>query len=218
MHQQKHTNTLLTMKNFTFAMKWHEILKPYSDDIRREVYDAIIEYVATGTVIDMQPLARMAFDFIRYEIDEKARRKEACLAKKQQKEAKDNNVTTDETPVEEIPSAPVDPRYDPDKFTDKYLASGKTQDPFIIAKDYQKIKIDSKQMRKFVKRCAQEILRTTYSQYESDILSEINEYVYRCYDKIQRDIWEQCQSTEFTEDLWDKFVNNVCSTVSVEDV
>ena len=46
-------------------MKWHEILKPYSDDIRREVYDAIIEYVATGTVIEMQPLARMAFDFIR---------------------------------------------------------------------------------------------------------------------------------------------------------
>ena len=109
-------------------MKWHEILKPYSDDIRREVYDAISEYVATGTVIEMQPLARMAFDFIRYEIDEKARRKEARLAKKQQKEAKDNTVTTAETPVEEIPSAPVDPRYDPDKFTDEYLASGKTPD------------------------------------------------------------------------------------------
>ena len=43
------------MKNFTFAMKWHEILKPYSEEI------------------EMQPLARMAFDFIRYEIDEKAR-------------------------------------------------------------------------------------------------------------------------------------------------
>ncbi len=72
------------MKNFTFAMKWHEILKSYSNDIRREVYDAIIEYAATGNIIDMQPLASMAFDFIRYEIDEKARRREARLAKKSQ--------------------------------------------------------------------------------------------------------------------------------------
>ncbi|MDE6265326.1 MAG: HNH endonuclease, partial [Paramuribaculum sp.] len=63
------------MKNFTFAMKWHEILKPYSEDIRREVYDAVIEYATSGNIIEMQPLARMAFDFIRYEIDEKARRR-----------------------------------------------------------------------------------------------------------------------------------------------
>ena len=200
------------MKNFTFAMKWHEILKPYSDDIRREVYDAIIEYVATGTVIEMQPLARMAFDFIRYEIDEKARCKEARLAKKQQKEAKDNTVTT-ETPVKEIPSAPVAPLYDPDKITDEYLASGKTPDPFIYTKDHPKIKIDRTQMRKFVKRCVQEILRTSTSQYKSDILSEIDEHVQDSYERIQRDIWEQCLSTEFTEDIWDKFINNVCSTV-----
>lgn len=72
------------MKNFTFAMKWHEILKSYSTDIRREVYDAIIEYVATGNIVDMQPLARMAFDFIRYEIDEKARKREERQARKSQ--------------------------------------------------------------------------------------------------------------------------------------
>ncbi|MDE6264102.1 MAG: hypothetical protein K2M11_03055 [Paramuribaculum sp.] len=72
------------MKNFTFAMKWHEILRPYSSDIRREVYEAVIEYAASGNIIDMQPLARMAFDFIRYEIDEKARKREARKAKKSQ--------------------------------------------------------------------------------------------------------------------------------------
>ena len=193
-------------------MKWHEILKPYSDDIRREVYDAIIEYVATGTVIEMQPLARMAFDFIRYEIDEKAHRKEARLAKKQQKEAQ-NTVTTAETPANVTTSAPAEDQYDPDKFTDEYLASGKTPDPFIYTKDHHKIKIDRTQMHKFVKRCVQEILRTTYSQYKSDILSEIDEHVQDSYERIQRDIWEQCQSTEFTEDLWDKAINNVCSTV-----
>ncbi len=34
LHQQNKINTP-TMKKITFAMKWHEILKPYSEDIRR---------------------------------------------------------------------------------------------------------------------------------------------------------------------------------------
>ena len=76
-------------------MKWHEILKSYSDDICREVYFAVIEYAATGQVIEMQPLARMAFDFIRYEIDEKARRREARLAKKQSREAQEQPADVD---------------------------------------------------------------------------------------------------------------------------
>ncbi|MDE6264618.1 MAG: hypothetical protein K2M11_05670 [Paramuribaculum sp.] len=70
------------MKNFTFSLKWHKILQSYSTEIRREVLDAVIEYAATGNIIDMQPLSRMAFDFIRYEIDEKARAREARAAKK----------------------------------------------------------------------------------------------------------------------------------------
>ncbi len=95
------------MKNFTFAMKWHEILKPYSEDIRREVYDAVIEYAASGNVIEMQPLARMAFDFIRYEIDEKARRREARLAKKPAKKTKPtkNAKTTETATPSDIPKA-----------------------------------------------------------------------------------------------------------------
>lgn len=70
------------MKNFTFSLKWHKILQSYSTEIRREVLDAVIEYAATGNIIEMQPLSRMAFDFIRYEIDEKARAREARAAKK----------------------------------------------------------------------------------------------------------------------------------------
>lgn len=70
------------MRNFTFSLKWHTILTNYPVELRREVFDAVIEYVATGNIIDMQPLARIAFDFIRYEIDEKARRREARIAKK----------------------------------------------------------------------------------------------------------------------------------------
>ena len=75
------------MKNFTFAGKWHEVLKSYPEEVQKEVYRAAVEYAFTGEIVDMQPLARMAFDFIRYEIDEKARRREARLAKKQAQEA-----------------------------------------------------------------------------------------------------------------------------------
>ncbi|MDE6265367.1 MAG: hypothetical protein K2M11_09535 [Paramuribaculum sp.] len=70
------------MRNFTFSLKWHTILTNYPAELRREVFDAVIEYAATGNAIDMQPLARIAFDFIRYEIDEKARRREARITKK----------------------------------------------------------------------------------------------------------------------------------------
>lgn len=70
------------MRNFTFSLKWHTILSNYPVELRREVFDAVIEYAATGNIIDMQPLARIAFDFIRYEIDEKASRREARIAKK----------------------------------------------------------------------------------------------------------------------------------------
>ncbi|MDE5744494.1 MAG: hypothetical protein K2H84_02380, partial [Paramuribaculum sp.] len=78
---------LHTMKNFTFARKWHKVLQSYSEEIQKEVYRAAVEYAFTGSIVEMQPLARMAFDFIRYEIDEKTRRREARLAKKQAQES-----------------------------------------------------------------------------------------------------------------------------------
>ena len=212
MHQQKHTNDLLTMKNFTFAMKWHEILKPYSDDIRREVYDAIIEYVATGTVIEMQPLARMAFDFIRYEIDEKARRKEARLAKKQQKEAQ-NTVTTTETPANVTTSDPADHQHDPDKITDEYLASRWAPEPFTITKGSRKITMDKKLIRKFVKLCAIDVISRNRSKSHREILSALDCLVFDRYERIQLEVMDQSPSTEFNDDRWDGIISYACTSV-----
>lgn len=74
----KHT---ILMRNFTFSLKWHTILENYPVEIRREVFDAVITYAATGKIIEMQPLARMAFDFIRHEIDERAKARERRAAR-----------------------------------------------------------------------------------------------------------------------------------------
>ena len=47
-------------KSFIFNVEWQEILLDYPAEVRLEVYDAIIEYVATGTLSELKPMAKMA--------------------------------------------------------------------------------------------------------------------------------------------------------------
>ena len=56
-------------KSFVFNVEWQEILLGYPSEVRLEVYDAIIEYVASGTILELKPMAKMAFSFIKKEID-----------------------------------------------------------------------------------------------------------------------------------------------------
>lgn len=59
----------LKKKSFIFNVEWQEILLDYPSEVRLEVYDAIIEYVASGTLSELKPMAKMAFSFIKKEID-----------------------------------------------------------------------------------------------------------------------------------------------------
>lgn len=56
-------------KTFVFNFEWYEILKDYPAEIRLEVYEAVIVYAASGTLPELKPLSRMAFSFIKKEID-----------------------------------------------------------------------------------------------------------------------------------------------------
>lgn len=56
-------------KSFVFNVEWQEVLLDYPAEVRLEVYDAIIEYVASGTLSELKPMAKMAFSFIKREID-----------------------------------------------------------------------------------------------------------------------------------------------------
>ena len=58
-----------TKKSFVFNIAGQEVLMGYPSEVRLEVYDAIIEYVASGTISELKPLAKMAFSFIKNEID-----------------------------------------------------------------------------------------------------------------------------------------------------
>lgn len=57
-------------KSFIFNVEWQEILLAYPAEVRLEVYDAIVEYVVSGTFSELKPMAKMAFSFIKKEIDE----------------------------------------------------------------------------------------------------------------------------------------------------
>lgn len=54
---------------FIFHLSWADTLREYPSEVRYEVYDAIIRYVQSGTLSELKPLAKMAFSFIKKEID-----------------------------------------------------------------------------------------------------------------------------------------------------
>lgn len=54
----------------------------YPAEVRLEVYDAIIRYVASGTLSELKPLSKMAFSFIKKEIDYNNARYDDIIAKR----------------------------------------------------------------------------------------------------------------------------------------
>lgn len=54
---------------FIFNLEWAAVLMEYPAEVRYEVYDAIIRYATSGTLSELKPLAKMAFSFIKKEMD-----------------------------------------------------------------------------------------------------------------------------------------------------
>lgn len=55
--------------SFLFNLEWYNVLLDYPEEVRFEVYEAIMRYASTGTLSELKPLAKMAFSFIKKEID-----------------------------------------------------------------------------------------------------------------------------------------------------
>lgn len=60
------------MENFSFNLKWHRILKRFSDNIRHNVMDALMEYIESGKAPELKTAEAIAFEFIKTEIEENA--------------------------------------------------------------------------------------------------------------------------------------------------
>lgn len=62
--------TIDIMRNsFVFYGSWWEAIKNLPRDVQGDVLTAIIEYAASGKLLDLKPLAKMAFSFIKKEMD-----------------------------------------------------------------------------------------------------------------------------------------------------
>lgn len=55
--------------NFVFRKEWHDVLKGCSPEVRQEVYEAIMAYAFEDRIVEMSDMSRMAFAFIRPQID-----------------------------------------------------------------------------------------------------------------------------------------------------
>lgn len=67
---------------FVFNLAWYETLKDYAPEVRLEVYEAAMMFAASGTTPELKPLAKMAFAFIKKEIEYNTGRYQSMLDKR----------------------------------------------------------------------------------------------------------------------------------------
>ena len=64
------------MKNFAFKTAWYEIIKECTIEVKGQVFSAVMEYVMYGTLPELTGEAEIILAFIKYDIDERADRRE----------------------------------------------------------------------------------------------------------------------------------------------
>lgn len=69
-------------RSFLFNIEWVEVLDGYPKEVRHEVLDGVLEYMRSGKIIEMKPLAKMAFSFIKRELDYNNERYENMVSKR----------------------------------------------------------------------------------------------------------------------------------------
>ena len=65
----EHFLTKPMIDNFVFRKEWYDVLKGCSPEVRQEVYEAIMAYAFEDRIVEMSDMSRMAFAFIRPQID-----------------------------------------------------------------------------------------------------------------------------------------------------
>ncbi|MDR2004157.1 MAG: DUF6291 domain-containing protein [Prevotella sp.] len=56
-------------KSFVFYINWKDSIQDLPDNIRLEIYESIADYAATGQTKELSPMAKLAFNFIKSDID-----------------------------------------------------------------------------------------------------------------------------------------------------
>lgn len=91
-------------KSFTFHEEWKETLSCLPPQVRLEVYDAVIEYGLSGTLVELKAMAGMAFNIIKNGIDNDIHRAESIRKKRSEagKKHKGNQHTLKLEQMEQV--------------------------------------------------------------------------------------------------------------------
>ena len=68
--------------SFVFRKEWRDAICGLPDEIRLEIYEAIIEYGLTGKLSDLKPMAMLAFNFAKVQIDKDVDKYNSTCAKR----------------------------------------------------------------------------------------------------------------------------------------
>ncbi len=93
-------------KTVTIKLQWYAVLRKFSPDIRLEVYEAVFDYIAFGDVRPLSQAAEMAFEFIRFEIDQAAERRRIAAARRAEKAAAETTAVDNAEPTATETNAP----------------------------------------------------------------------------------------------------------------
>lgn len=55
--------------SFVFYKEWKDAIRELPDDVRLEIYESVIEYATSGNLQGLKPMAAIAFNFIKQQID-----------------------------------------------------------------------------------------------------------------------------------------------------
>lgn len=70
-------------KTFVFYTNWYEAFKDFEPKVQLEIFNAIILYATKNIEIDLSPIAKMAFNFIKKDIDSNAGKYDAICVRNQ---------------------------------------------------------------------------------------------------------------------------------------
>ena len=68
--------------SFVFRKEWKDAISGLPDEVRLEIYEAIIEYGTTGKSSDLKPMAMLAFNFAKVVLDKDSERYEEIKKKR----------------------------------------------------------------------------------------------------------------------------------------
>lgn len=70
---------------FVFYKAWMDAIEGLPDEVRLEIYEAIIRYGTSGILSDLKPMARLAFNFVKADMDRDAGEYERICEQNRQK-------------------------------------------------------------------------------------------------------------------------------------